>query len=547
MRIVFLFIAATLFLFSCKEKKEDVKTEIPREKTQAERIAEQYAPFKLTTDINKLTEKEKQMIRLMIQAADIMGDLFWYQTYGNKDSLLATLTDERLKPAVLLQYGPWDRLDGNKPFIADVGEKPLGANYYPEDMTKEEFEKADLKDKTSLYTFLRRDSSGKLITVPYHKMFDRELKKASDLLLQAAELSDDPGLKTYLVLRAEALTTDNFKLSDLAWMDMKNNVVDIVIGPIENYDDQLYNYKAAYEAYVLVKDVDWSKKLERYRKFLPELQKNLPVEPRYKKEKPGTGGDLNAYDAVYYAGDCNAGSKTIAINLPNDEEIQARKGTRSLQLKNAMRAKFDKIMVPIADVLIDEEQKHLISFDAFFGTTMFHEIAHGLGLNNTINAKGLVRTALGEHASAIEESKADILGLYLVKQLHNKGEIEGDLHSYYTTFMAGIFRSVRFGSSSAHGVANMIRFNYFNEAGAFTRDPKTGKYTINFENFEKAMTDLTRLILTLQGNGDYEGAGKLIRDKAVSSDVLKQDLERLKAFNIPVDIVFEQGIKVLGL
>jgi len=532
---------------SCKEKKLETTTEIPVEKTQAELISDQYAPFKLTTDFGKLSEKEKQMIRLMIEAADIMGDLFWYQTYGNKDSLLGSLTDERVKPAVQLQYGPWDRLNGNKPFIDNVGEKPLGANYYPKDMTKEEFEKADLKDKTSLYTFLRRDAGGKLITVPYHKMFEKELKKASDLLLKAADLADDPGLKTYLVLRAEALTTDHYKLSDLAWMDMKNNVLDLVIGPIENYDDQLFNYKAAYEAYVLVKDVDWSKKLERYRKFLPELQKNLPVEAKYKREKPGLGGDLNAYDAIYYAGDCNAGSKTIAINLPNDEEIQAKKGTRSLQLKNAMRAKFDKIMMPIADVLIDDDQKHLISFEAFFSTTMFHEIAHGLGLNNTINGKGLVRTALSEHASAIEESKADILGLYLVKQLHNKGEIEGDLHGYYTTFMAGIFRSIRFGSSSAHGVANMIRFNYFNEAGAFTRDPKSGKYTIHFEKFENAVTDLTTLILTIQGNGDYAGAGKLIREKAVTGDELKQDLERLNAFKIPVDIVFEQGVKTLGL
>ncbi|HAQ38724.1 MAG TPA: Zn-dependent hydrolase [Saprospirales bacterium] len=542
----YLFVAGLIFI-SCKEKKQTETTDIPVIKTQAELIADQYAAFRLTTDVSRLSEKEKQMIRLMIDAADIMDELFWFQTYGNKDSLLSSLPDERMKPAVILQYGPWDRLDGNKAFIENVGEKPLGANYYPVDMTKDEFEMAQFKDKTDLYTFVRRDASGKLITVPYHKMFEKELKKAADLLIQASELAEDPGLKTYLVLRAEALTSDNYRLSDLAWMDMKNNVVDLVIGPIEHYDDQLYNYKAAYEAYVLVKDVEWSAKLERYRKFLPELQKSLPVDPKYKREKPGLGGDLNAYDAVYYTGDCNAGSKTIAINLPNDEEVQAKKGSRRLQLKNAMRAKFDKIMVPIADVLIDDEQKHLINFEAFFGNTMFHEVAHGLGMNNTINGKGLVRTALNEHASAIEESKADILGLYLVKQLHSKGELQGDLHGYYVTFMAGIFRSIRFGSSSAHGVANMIRFNYFNEAGAFTRDPKSGKYTIHFEKFEKAVTGLTRLILTLQGNGDYTGAGKLIEEKAKTSEELQLDLERLKAFNIPIDIRFEQGIKVLGL
>ena len=276
----------------------------------------------------------------------------------------------------------------------------------------------------------------------------------------------------YLNLRADAFLSNDYRPSDLAWMDMKNNDVDLVIGPIETYEDQLFGYKTAFEAYVLIKDKQWSDRLAKYAQFLPELQRGLPVEDKYKQEMPGANAQLNAYDAVYFAGHSNAGSKTIAINLPNDEYVQLEKGTRRLQLKNAMRAKFDKILRPIADQLIVPEQRENITFDAFFANTMFHEVAHGLGIKNTINNKGTVRAALKEHASALEEGKADILGLYMVTQLFEKGELTtGTLQDYYTTFMASIFRSVRFGASSAHGKANMIRFNYFANEGAFIAMP----------------------------------------------------------------------------
>lgn len=320
----------------------------------------------------------------------------------------------------------------------------------------------------------------------------------------------------------------------------------MVIGPIETYEDQLYGNKAAHEAYVLVKDQRWSGRLARFANFLPELQEGLPVDDAYKTETPGTDSDLNAYDVVYYAGDCNSGSKTIAINLPNDEEVQLQKGTRRLQLKNAMKAKFDKILVPISQELIDETQRQHVTFDAFFANTMFHEVAHGLGIKNTINDQGTVRSALKEHASALEEGKADVLGLYMVQQLHQKGEIEGDLKDYMTTFMASIFRSVRFGASSAHGKANMIRFNYFKEKEAFKRN-EDGTYTVNYDNMLIAMEDLSRLILTLQGNGDYDGVAKLVADKGKIAPELQADLDGLAKAQIPIDVVFEQGIEVLGL
>ena len=511
----------------------------------AKRLAH-YVPVKLTTDLGRLTDREREMIPLLIEAAKIMDECFWHEAYGNKSALLDSIEDAAVRQFAAINYGPWDRLDGNRSFLSGVGPKPPGANFYPADMTKQEFEQANLSGKDGLYTFLRRDDSGKLVVVPYHQQFASQVAKASKLLRQAAELADDPGLRRYLLLRADALLSDDYQPSDLAWLDMHDNTIDVVIGPIENYEDQLYGYKTAHECYVLVKDKEWSKRLAKYAKFLPELQASLPVADRYKQEKPGTDTELNAYDVIYYAGDCNAGSKTIAINLPNDEQVQLKKGTRRLQLKNAMRAKFDKILLPIADQLIAEDQRDHITFDAFFSNTMFHEVAHGLGIKHTINGNGPVRTALKEHAGAIEEGKADILGLHMINQLHQRGELEADLLDFYVTFMAGIFRSVRFGASSAHGKANMIRFNFFRDAGAFERQDD-GMYRVNVDRFRDATRDLSALLLQRQGDGDYAGAAALVKEKGVIGPQLQSELDLLSDKGIPVDVVFLQGIDVLGL
>ncbi len=504
-----------------------------------------YAEFTLSADISQLSENEKKMIPLLIEAAKLMDDVFWKQAYGDKNDF-SYLDLAVTRDLVSINYGPWDRLTNNEPFLTGYSAKPKGANFYPKDMTKEEFEAWENPDKKSLYTLVRRDAAGKLITVPYHVAFQEEHEKAAELLQKAAELADDAGLKTYLNLRAEALLDDEYQASDYAWMDMKTNGIDMVIGPIETYEDQLFGYKAAHEAYVLIKDKTWSDRLAKYAGMLPDLQKGLPVPQSYKNEMPGTDSDLNAYDVVYYAGDCNSGSKTIAINLPNDEEVQLNKGTRRLQLKNAMKAKFDKIMLPIADVLIEESQRKYITFDAFFNNTMFHEVAHGLGIKNTINGKGTVREALKEQASALEEGKADILGLYMVTKLIEAGEVEGSLEEHYTTFMAGIFRSVRFGAASAHGRANMLRFNYFQEKGAFTKDAN-GVYNVDFVKMREAMDSLSEVILSIQGDGDYERVTEFMKSHGVIKPELQADLNRLATANIPVDIVFNQGVEVLGL
>ncbi|MFT6854807.1 MAG: hypothetical protein ACJA0X_000776 [Cyclobacteriaceae bacterium] len=505
-----------------------------------------YKMVTLSADISQLSDAEKKMIPKLIEAAQIMDELFWYETYGNKDSLLNSLESGVDKLFAKINYGPWDRLDNNNPFIEGVDNKPLGANFYPADMTKEEFDKADLADKKSQYTFLRRDDQGKLITVPYREMFADQVKAAASLLNECSEIAEDEGLKKYLLLRAEALLTDDYQPSDMAWMDMKTNGLDVVIGPIENYEDALFNYKSAHEAYVLIKDKKWSERLTKYASLLPELQKGLPVAAEYKAETPGSNADLNAYDVVYYAGDCNSGSKTIAINLPNDEEVQLAKGSRRLQLKNAMQAKFDEILSPIADVLIVPEQRNLVTMNAFFNNTMFHEVAHGLGIKNTLDGKGTVRDALLEHSSALEEGKADVLGLYMITQLHAKGEIEGSLEEHYTTFMSSIFRSVRFGAASSHGKANMIRFNFFKEKEAFTRN-EAGQYKVNFEKMKSASNDLSALILKLQGDGDYNGVDELVNAKGKIGAQLQADLDILSQKNIPVDVVFKQGVEVLGL
>ncbi len=510
---------------------------------------EVYADFTLSADLDSLSDNQREMIGLLIDASQIMDDLFWRQAYGDDyESWLATIADADTRRYAELNYGPWDRLDGDKPFMEGVGRKPPGANFYPADMSKEEFEAAYLPGKNGLYSLVRRNEDGELTLLAYHVAYAAELKAAADLLHAAAKLAESTEFANYLKLRAAALISDNYQISDMYWMDVRDNDIDVVIGAIETYEDALFGYRAGYESYVLIKDLEWSDRLSRFADFLPALQEGLPVPDEYKWETPGTDSDLNAYDVVYYAGHSNAGSKTIAINLPNDEEVQLSRGTRRLQLKNAMQAKFDKILEPIADVLIDESQREYVTFDAFFANTMFHEVAHGLGIKNTIDGRGTVRGTMLDMASSMEEGKADILGLYMITELHKAGELgDVDLRDYYVTFMSSVFRSIRFGASSAHGKANMVRFNFFLDSGAFVRDAESGRYQVDFDKMETAMTDLSRLLLTLQGDGDYDGAVELTESRGVIKPQLQGDLDRLTEASIPVDITFQQGVAELGI
>ena len=509
----------------------------------AARIAD-YVTVSLEANLDGLSEDQRKMLPLLRMASQVMDDLFWRQAYGDKDKLLASIKDPRARQLAEINYGPWDRLDDNRPFLPGESAKPLGANFYPPDMTKQEFENACAAnpDLRSLYTLVRRDSGGGLEALPYNEAFRPELSKAASLLRDASRLAESEGFRRYLTMRADALDSNEYQASDFAWMEMRDNDIDIVIGPIETYEDRLFGTKAAFEAYVLIKDQEWSERLEKYSAMLPSMQKGLPVPPEYKAEEPGGNSQLNAYDVVYYAGDCNAGAKTIAINLPNDEQVQLSMGSRRLQLKNAMRAKFDHILLPIAGQLIDESQRSLIGFDAFFSNTMFHEVAHGLGIKNTLDGSGTVREALRDRSSALEEAKADIVGLHLIGSLAATGDpASGAPERNYVTFLAGIFRSTRFGASSAHGRANAMAFNYLRRRGAFDRNPETGSYKVDPERMRAAVDELAGDILRLQGDGDYDAVVEFLDGHQTLGDEIKADLARLERADIPVDIVFDQG------
>lgn len=508
---------------------------------------DKFREVTLTTDLSWLSSQEKEIITILIDVAAIMDDIFWLEAYGDKEELFDRVENEYAREYIKIHYGPWDRLNGNAPFIPGFGEKPASARFYPSDMTVSEFEGWDDPEKSSLYTIIKRDDDGKLVAVPYSEYFSEQHSEAALLMMKAAGLAEDEGLKKYLTMRAEALLSNDYQPSDFAWMEMKQSNIDFVVGPIENYEDQLFGYKAAHEAFVLVKDPEWSARLAKYNSMLTGLQAALPVDPAYKSEVPGTDADMNVYDAIYYAGDCNAGSKTIAINLPNDPEIHLAIGSRKLQLKNSMKAKFDNILIPIANMLIDESQRQHITFDAFFENTTFHEVAHGMGVKNTINNKGTVRDALKEQYSALEEAKADIMGLWLVTRLYEMGEItSGEVMDNYVTFFAGIFRSSRFGAASAHGKANMLSLKYFADNGAFVYQDN-GYYKVRFEEMKKAVESLVSRILTVQGDGDYETAKEWIERDGVMTESLRRDLDKVNEEGIPVDIVFKQGKEVLGL
>ena len=521
----------------------------------------QYTTVRLDPDLSGLSDSTRAMIPHLVAAARAMEGPYWTQVNGRgPDSLAGDLRTADLgEPArryVAINAGPWDRLDGNAPFLPGVEAKPAGAGFYPADLTKDQLLRAaDLypeRDLTGLYTLVRREGPGPrgLVSVPYHRAFADAHGRAAAHLRAAADLAQDPGLERYLRLRADALLTDDYRASDLAWMDMRTNPLDVVIGPIETYEDGLAGFKASHEAFVLLKDAEWSARLADYARLLPALQAGLPVPDVYKAETPGADADLGAYDVLFVAGDANAGSKTIAINLPNDEAVQLEKGSRRLQLKNAMRAKFDRILVPIADVVLPDDQRDLVTFPAFFGNTMFHEVAHGLGIKETVTGNGTVREALQDRASAVEEGKADVLGLYMVQQLIERGDwTDATLAEHQVTFVASVFRSIRFGASSAHGRANLVRFNFFVEQGAIVPEATTGGevWRVVPDRVEAATEALAGRLLTLQGDGDYDAVDRFVRRYGRTTAALRASLDRIAAAGIPVDVVYEQGEDVLGL
>ncbi len=527
-------VASTLFSCSTQQQESPMKAKV-----------EEYAQVELKSDlVNNLNDKEKELVKIFFQVGEITDDLFWQQTFGDK-SQLDTITDSYAKEFAMIHYGAWDRLDNNKPFLAGYGEKPAVFNYYPHDITAEEFDAFEDANKNSWYTVIRRNEDGSLKSVWYHEAYAEEIGRICALLEKAVTLAEDPGLKNYLEKRIEAFKTDDYLESDLAWMDMKDSKIDFVTGPIESYDDKFQETKASYESFILLKDEARSKDLAKFVAMLPALQKELPCAPEYKTFVLGTSSDLNVYDAVYYAGDCNAGSKTIAINLPNDERVHALKGTRRLQLRNSMKAKFDKILMPIGQLIVTPEQQKYLNFDAFFWNVTFHEVAHGLGVKQTINTNESVDAVMGTEKTSWEEAKADILGLFMVTKLIEMGEITNiTAEDAIATYIAGILRSVRCGAASSHGKANMMCFNYMEKAGAFSRDAK-GQYVIDFGKAKEAMNGWAALILQTQGDGNVEFATKYRAENGGITPALQADLDKINGAGIPRDITFIQGADIL--
>lgn len=542
--IISLILFSFVFMFcSKKDKKENA---IPQ--TKIEKLLTNYADVKLQSDLSILSKNQKKMLPFLFEAAELIDELYWAQTCSMKSELAKTITDENVLKYFKINYGPWDRLNGMEPFVDGVNPRFDGANFYPSNMSFQEFDEfPDLK-KYNSFTLVRRNELGSLQTIPYHVAYKEKLVKIADLMKKASDFADDKNLKKYLQLRADALLSDEYYQSDIAWMEMKDNIVDFIVGPIEDVEDKLYYTKASYQSMILIKDKQSSKDLEKYSLLLPYLQKNLPVDSKYKTEIPGNLSDIMVYDVIYCSGFWNTGSKKIAITLPIDGQVQLKVGSRKLQFKNVMEAKFNQILKPISKLLIVEDQLKHVKAQAFFENTMFYEVGSALGIKGTVNGKGAVRDALKDQYNVISECKNDILSLFFVTKLYEMGEMSGgNLMDNYVTYMTDVFRSVRFGISNDQGVANMIRFYYFEEMGAFTRDKRSGKYSVNFDKMKEAMLKFSEEILVIQGEGDYEAAKKIINEKGFIRDELLNDLYKIQKERIPKDIVFIQGIDKLGI
>lgn len=521
----------------------------PQRKLTIQERLNEYASIPLNTDISKLSEKEKQMIPLLIKASKIMDDIFWLQSYGNKDTLFSKITDENEKKLCEINYGPWDRLNDNEPFLANYGKKPIGAGFFPADIKYLPFIDMKFEDKLSMYTIIKRAEDGSLYTQPYHVAYEVSLEKASDLLKQAATLSEDKDFAKFLNLRADDLLTDDFYKSDIAWMGLEKNKIDIIIGPVSGEEDRfLNNTKTAYQSFLLVKDFDWSNKLKGYSSMVPEIKNQISLDNSYKNQLIFSNAEIGVYDAIFYGGWANAGAKSISINHPKDGRIVMEKGNKKLQFKNAMQAKFDKILKPISNILISENERQNIKFDAFFINNLTYEMADAIVVKNTINNKGTVKDALKDYYPTINSLKADILNLYLLTKLHEKKVIkEVELMDNYVIFMANALRSVRFGAVYSQGSSNIICLNQLQEMGAFTRDEKTGTYSVNFEKMKTAVESFSITVLKILAEGDIDAAKGLIKDKGDMQPQLQQDLKRIASAGIPIDIKFEQGPEVLGL
>jgi len=553
MKTYFLFIilATTIAFTACNQGNDDKnKQEQTEPKTQELTMRDkvnQYAVIDLKADLSQLSENQRKMIGELIEAAKIVDAIFWKQAYGNKEDLFAKIKDADTAKFIEINYGPWDRLSGNNSFVNGIGKKPLGANFYPKDIKYFPFIQLKFQDKLSMYTLLKRDENHELYTVPYHEAYKEEIAQIVEHMQKAADLAENPQFKDYLLKRIKAIQTDDYYESDAAFVDLKDNLVDFTIGSFENEEDHFLYLKGAYEATVMIKDVEWTNKFTSYLSFLPDLQKELPVEEAYKSQKMGINSGIVVCNVLYNGGYSNAGPKNIALTRPTDGKIQMEKGTKKLQFKNVTDAKFQKILYPIAELLMDSSQLTHVKSNSFFENNLFFEICNGMLLTQTIDGKGPVKEALNETYNVIKFLNNYVLRLYFIRKLNEKGVLkENDINNNFATQIADIFRAVRFGTAHSQGKAAMICFNYYMEKGAISRN-EAGIYKVDFPKMKAVNEELAQKVIKIQGDGNYQEAKSLIRNYGIVKNTLKGDLDKIRENKIPVDIIFNQGESVLGL
>ena len=539
--LLFAFIACNS---SDQKRKEDIKM-------MKDKIA-QFAVTEIKYDHNILDDRQKIVLEKLYHAAKVMDEIFMDQVYSkNKEiqSELASRNDELSKLELQyfkIMFGPFDRLENDQPFYGNA-KKPKGANFYPGDITKDEFNKwieshpDDEEAFTSEFTVIRRRDNG-LVAIPYSEYYREPLSRAEKYLREAADYADNPTLKKYLLTRADAFESNDYYESDMAWMDLKDHTIEVVIGPYEVYEDELFNYKASFECFLTIKDPEESQKLAIFAKYLNDMEKNLPYPEELKNFNRGSESPIMVVQEVFSGGDTKAAVQTLAFNLPNDERVREAKGSKKVMLKNMHEAKFEKLLKPIAEIVLDPSELHDVTFTAFFNHTLMHEMSHGIGPGNIVlnGKKTDVKKELKETYSKIEECKADVLGMYNNVFMIEKGIYpESFKNELWPTFLAGIFRSIRFGISEAHGAGNAIIFNYLLEKGAYQFDEKAEKVSVNSDKIFEAVKDLAHKLLMIEANGDYEGAVQFIKNYAVESKPMSILIKKLDSLPVDIKPVFQ--------
>jgi len=518
------------------------------DQAKLEQMSARFAPTEITADVAKLSPNDRKVLARLVEASQIIDGIFLRQAWAGNPSMLLTLAGDTSPEGrarlhyFLINKGPWSRLDHNEPFVLGAPPKPEGANFYPLDATKTEIEAwikslpaAEQERAKGFFTVVRRQADRKFILVPYNIEYEGELTRAAILLHEAAAAATEPTLKKFLTTRADAFLSNDYYPSDVAWMELKG-AIEPTIGPYEVYEDEWFNYKAGFEAFITVQDDAESAKLEKFSGQLQDIENHLPIDPKYRNPKLGALSPMVVVNEIFCAGDANHGVQTAAFNLPNDERVTREKGSKRVMLKNVQDAKFAKTLVPIARVVLSPNDQKDLSFDAFFTHIVVHELMHGLGPHdvNTGSQKTTVRQALKDAYSALEEAKADISGLFAIQYMIGKGVLPKSLERpLYTTYLASSFRTIRFGTSEAHGLGMAVQFNYLLDHGAFVVN-QAGTFAVNWDKIKAGVEGLTREIMSIQAEGNYEKAKELTAKLGVVRPEVQAALDKLKS--VPVDI-----------